>query len=82
MVPREVAKDLSLIRLSTRRNTRKVDEIMTRGPITVKETSLAADVLRTLTAGERKLTQVFVCNEAGEPTGLIHMHMLLKAGLS
>ncbi len=62
--------------------TRKVDEIMTRGPITVKETSLAADVLRTLTAGERKLTQVFVCNEASEPTGLIHMHMLLKAGLS
>ena len=61
---------------------RKVDEIMTVGPVTVKPDALAADVLRTMTTGERKLTQVFVCDGAGKPVGLIHMHMLLKAGLS
>ena len=50
--------------------------------IVAGQLQLAADVLRTMTAGERKLTQVFVCDQNGVPVGLIHMHMLLKAGLS
>lgn len=61
---------------------RTVDAIMTSDPMTVAPDILAADVLRTMTGGKRKLTQVFVCDAEGTPVGLIHMHMLLKAGLS
>ena len=61
---------------------RTAEEVMTKAPITVAPDSLAADVLRTMTSGEKKLTQVFVCDADGTPVGLIHMHMLLKAGLS
>lgn len=61
---------------------RTAKDVMTKAPITVAPESLAADVLRTMTSGDKKLTQVFVCDDNGAPVGLIHMHMLLKAGLS
>lgn len=68
--------------LATDLTSKPVDDIMTKDPIVAGQLQLAADVLRTMTAGERKLTQVFVCDQNGVPVGLIHMHMLLKAGLS
>lgn len=68
--------------LSPQLPERSADEVMTASPVTVSPDILAADVLRTMTGGEKKLTQVFVCDAEGRPEGLIHMHALLKAGLS
>lgn len=57
-------------------------DIMTRNPVTTGPTVLAADVLRGMTSGTRKLTQIFVCDHMGKPVGLIHMHDLLRIGVS
>lgn len=61
---------------------RTVEEIMTANPLSMAPDTLAADILRTMTGGTKKVTHVFVCDAAGAPQGLIHMHMLLKAGVS
>ncbi len=61
---------------------KSVDDVMTKSPITTKADSLAADVLRQMTAGSRKLTQIFVCASDGKPVGFIHMHDLLRIGVS
>ena len=68
--------------LSSDLTQRTADDIMTKGPVTVDPGILAADVLRLMTGGARKLTQIYVVDEDGRAVGLIHMHMLLKAGLS
>lgn len=57
-------------------------EVMTRDPLTVRRTLLAADALRQMTAGARKITQLFVVESDGRPCGLLHIHDLLRAGLS
>lgn len=56
--------------------------VMTRGPLTVRRSLLAADALRQMTAGARKITQLFVVEADGRPCGLLHIHDLLRAGLS
>jgi arabinose-5-phosphate isomerase len=58
---------------------RRIEDVMTREPMTVGPDELAANILRTL--NERKRTHMFVVNQ-GKPVGLIHMHDLLKAGLA
>lgn len=68
--------------LATNLTEKTVEEIMTRDPKTVSADALAADVLRLMTAGERKLTQVFVTDAQKKPVGFIHMHDLLKIGVS
>jgi arabinose-5-phosphate isomerase len=60
----------------------KVDHVMTRFPVTVEPDVLASEALRRMTVGERKITQLFVCTQAGEPVGLLHIHDLLRAGVS
>jgi len=60
----------------------KVDHVMTRFPITVEPDTLASDALRRMTAGERKIIQLFVCAADGQPVGLLHIHDLLRAGVS
>lgn len=61
---------------------RNAGEVMTRDPLTARPNLLAADALRCMTAGERKITQLFVVGEDGLPRGLLHIHDLLRAGLS
>jgi arabinose-5-phosphate isomerase len=60
----------------------KVDHVMTQFPVTVEPDTLASEALRRMTAGERKITQLFVCDAAGQPLGLLHIHDLLRAGVS
>lgn len=60
----------------------KSEVVMTREPLTIPSDLLASQALRLMTAGERKITQIFVCDEAGMPIGLLHIHDLLRAGLS
>jgi arabinose-5-phosphate isomerase len=57
----------------------KIEDVMTRSPLTVAPEMLAAAVLRTM--NERKVTAIFVVSES-RPVGLIHMHDLLKAGVA
>ncbi len=56
----------------------KVDDAMTRNPVTVTPETLAASVLQLM--NEKKITQVFVL-EDGEPVGVVHMHDILRAGI-
>ncbi|WP_421788246.1 KpsF/GutQ family sugar-phosphate isomerase [Hyphobacterium sp.] len=57
-----------------------VTEVMTRGPRTASAGTLAADALRLMTSGRVKITQLFAV-EDGRPTGLLHIHDLLRAGV-
>jgi len=59
-----------------------VDAVMTAGPITTRPDALASDAMRIMTLGDRKITQMFVCDTDGKPVGLLHIHDLLRAGVS
>ncbi|MGE0064062.1 MAG: SIS domain-containing protein [Xanthobacteraceae bacterium] len=58
---------------------RKVDEVMTRNPKTVRPDQLATEVLEMLNAA--KITTLFVA-EGRKPIGVLHMHDLLRAGVA
>jgi len=53
--------------------------LMTRDPVTIRRTTLAAEALRVM--NERKVTSLFVVEE-GRPVGFIHMHDLLREGVA
>ena len=59
-----------------------VKSVMTASPVTTRPNALASDALRIMTAGNRKITQLFVCDDQGKPVGLLHIHDLLRAGVS
>ena len=61
---------------------RRAGEVMTANPMTAAPGDLASDALRRMTAGQRKITQLFVCQADGRPAGLLHIHDLLRAGVS
>ncbi len=60
-------------------NATKIEDVMTKSPITVAPDTLAAAVLRTM--NDRKITALFVVSD-NRPVGIIHMHDLLKAGVA
>ena len=55
-----------------------VDDAMTAGPKTITPDALAAAVLKQM--NDRKITQIFVVNDA-LPVGLVHLHDILRAGV-
>jgi arabinose-5-phosphate isomerase len=55
----------------------KVDEVMTRGPKTVRPDQLASEALEILNA--TKITALFVV-DGGKPAGILHIHDLLRIG--
>ncbi|WP_442915134.1 KpsF/GutQ family sugar-phosphate isomerase [Marinicauda sp. Alg238-R41] len=61
---------------------RRAGDVMTADPMTASPGLLAAEALRRMTAGDRKITQLFVTGEDGRPVGLLHIHDLLRAGVS
>jgi len=62
--------------------SRRVADVMTAEPVTLEPGGLAADALRIMTAGTRKITQIFVVDADKRPVGLLHIHDLLRAGVS
>ncbi len=60
--------------------TRAVAEIMTRNPTTISPDMLAAEVIELINT--RRITAVFVVDAAGRPEGLVHIHDLLREGVS
>ncbi|MEN0653332.1 MULTISPECIES: KpsF/GutQ family sugar-phosphate isomerase [Hyphobacterium] len=61
--------------------TRPVSEVMTRDPQTIEPGALAADAMRRMTAGDRKILHLFSLDHEGRPAGLLHIHDLLRAGV-
>ena len=58
---------------------RRVDQVMTKRPVTISQNMLAADAFRILR--ERKIDEIPVVDKDGRPVGLIDVQDLLKAGL-
>lgn len=56
-----------------------VEEIMTKGPFTIKPDTLASSAMAIL--NEKKITSLIVC-ENQKPIGLVHLHDLLKIGVA
>ncbi len=59
--------------------SRLAHEVMTRGPMTVAPTLLAAEALKIL--NDSKRTQLFIV-EGGKPVGILHIHDLLRTGVA
>jgi arabinose-5-phosphate isomerase len=58
---------------------RKVEEVMTQGPQTVRPDQLVTEALELLNSMKR--IQLLVV-EAGKPVGVVHVHDLLRAGVA
>jgi arabinose-5-phosphate isomerase len=57
----------------------RVEDVMTRGPKTVRPEQLASEALELLNSS--KITALIVA-EAGKPVGIVHFHDLLRAGIA
>jgi arabinose-5-phosphate isomerase len=60
--------------------SRSVEDIMTKNPTTVHGDMLAAEVIEIINS--KRITAVFVLDESRKPVGLIHIHDLLREGVS
>ncbi len=58
---------------------RRAAEVMTRNPRTIGPDALGAEALRMM--NERRITALFVV-EDGRPSGILHVHDLLRAGVA
>ncbi len=59
-----------------------VRAVMTPSPRTIPPDALAADALRAMNEGDRRITSLFVVDAAGAPLGILHVHDLLRAGVA
>jgi len=59
---------------------KNVDQVMTKKPKTIAGDLLLAEVLELVNAS--RITSIFVVDGQGRPQGLIHIHDLLRAGVS
>jgi arabinose-5-phosphate isomerase len=60
--------------------SKTASEIASRYPINVGRDTSAADVLRVM--NENKITAVFVLDDSERPIGIVHVHDLLRIGLT
>ncbi|EHH69247.1 KpsF/GutQ family sugar-phosphate isomerase [Gluconobacter morbifer] len=63
-------------------DTTTAGEIMNRGPVTTDPATMAQDVLRLMNDRFKPITSLFVLDEGRHPIGIIHLHDLLRAGLT
>lgn len=62
--------------------TRTAGEVMMRTPRVIGPKALAEEALRQMTMLEPKVTSMFVVDEAKRVLGIIHIHDLLRAGVT
>jgi arabinose-5-phosphate isomerase len=62
--------------------TRQVGGIMTRAPRTIGPEALAEEALHAMNARDRPVTALFVVDSGAIPVGILHVHDLLRAGLT
>lgn len=60
---------------------RMVQDVMTATPRTIGADALAAEALRAMNAAPRPVTILFAVASDGRPTGILHVHDLLRAGV-
>jgi arabinose-5-phosphate isomerase len=58
---------------------RRVDDIMTQGPRTIRPQATVAEAVGSMTMTDRRVTSLFVIVE-DRPIGLLHIHDCLRAG--
>ena len=58
---------------------RKMREIMTQNPKTIKASSLAVEALRIME--KYSITSIVVQDKNKKPEGMIHLHNILKSGI-
>lgn len=61
--------------------SRRVADVMSPAPRTIRADALAAEALRAMNAPPRPVTTLFVLDDAGRPHGILHVHDLLRAGV-
>ena len=61
--------------------SRRADEVMTADPKTIRPQALAAEALRVMTMRESPITSLFVVEDQC-PSGMIHIHDCLRAGVA
>jgi arabinose-5-phosphate isomerase len=59
-----------------------VRAVMTAAPRTIRPDALAADALREMNDGGRRITSLFVVDATAAPLGILHIHDLLRAGVA
>ena len=57
----------------------RVEDVMTKNPITARPDQLAVEILEVLNSA--KITALFVV-DGPKPVGIVHMHDLLRAGVT
>ncbi|MDI2113607.1 KpsF/GutQ family sugar-phosphate isomerase [Commensalibacter nepenthis] len=57
-------------------------DVMNTNPMTVHEDMLAAEALRLMNNNNHPITCLFVTNHQQQPTGVLHIHDLLRAGIA
>jgi arabinose-5-phosphate isomerase len=57
-----------------------VNTLMHRNPFTIESDHLASEAVRVME--EQKVTVLFIVDDGDAPTGVVHMHDLLKAGVA
>jgi arabinose-5-phosphate isomerase len=57
-----------------------ISGVMTARPRTVEPDALASEALEMLNS--KQITSLFVVNPEGKPVGLVHIHDLLRLGVS
>lgn len=67
------------VRFGTQVFSRNAAEIMTAGPKTIAESSLAVEALRLME--NHSISDLMIVDEAHRPTGVIHLKDLLRAGI-
>ncbi|MDF1747453.1 MAG: KpsF/GutQ family sugar-phosphate isomerase [Alphaproteobacteria bacterium] len=68
--------------MSDKLTEQPVTNVMTAGPITIPSTMIAAEALNIMNTGKRKITAMFVVDDAQKPVGIVHIHDFLRAGVA
>ncbi|GBR69757.1 KpsF/GutQ family sugar-phosphate isomerase [Gluconobacter kanchanaburiensis] len=58
------------------------EDVMNRAPVTATTDMLAQDVLHLMNQRKRPITSLFILDETRQPRGIVHIHDLLRSGLS
>ncbi|MFT8807525.1 KpsF/GutQ family sugar-phosphate isomerase [Gluconobacter sp.] len=63
-------------------DTTTAEDVMNPAPVTATADTLAQDVLHLMNQRERPITSIFIVDETRRPEGIVHIHDLLRSGLS
>ncbi len=58
----------------------KAADVMTQNPITIKETMFAVEALNIM--NDKSITSIIVVNKSNKVIGIVHIHDILRAGIS